>query len=210
MDTSAISRLLEPYGDLTTKQLEKTAAYLSLLLKWNAKVNLTAVRDPEKIVSRHFGESFFAARQLLTPEAETSVIDLGSGAGFPGLPLAIFAPRAVVTLIESNAKKTAFLNEVISALGLSNASVARQRGEDFAGSAALVTMRAVEKFENAVPTALRLVRPGGRLALMIGESQTSTAHSKAREVLWSDPVLVPGSNSRIILVGTKIGTNQSG
>lgn len=208
MDTAAISRLLRPYAELTPDQLEKVAIYLSLLLKWNAKVNLTAVRDAENIVARHFGESFFGARQLLTPRAESGVIDLGSGAGFPGLPLAIFAPRALVTLIESNSKKTAFLNEVVSALQLSNAKVARQRGEDFAGSAELVTMRAVEKFESAVPTALRLVRPGGRLALMVGESQVGTAHGAAREVTWSEPVLVPGSHSRVILVGTNVGKNQ--
>ena len=210
MHPDAISRLLEPYAALNSKQLEQTSSYLGLLLKWNAKVNLTGVRGTENVVARHFGESFFAARQLLPPEAETSVIDLGSGAGFPGLPLAIFAPRALVTLIEPNAKKTAFLNEVISALRLSNARVARQRGDHFAGSAELVTMRAVERFEAAVPIALDLVCHWGRLALMIGLSQTVMARTLTPKVSWSEPVQIPGSNSRVILVGTKVGKNQSG
>lgn len=210
MDPDAISRLLVPYATLDPKQLEQTMAYLDLLLKWNSKINLTSVRGAEDILGRHFGESFFAAHQLLTPEAETSVIDFGSGAGFPGLPLAIFAPRAVVTLIESNARKTAFLNEVISALRLSNARVAHRRGEDFLGSAELVTMRAVDRFETAVPVALDLVCQCGRLALMIGLSQTIVARTLAENVSWSEPVKIPGSNSRVILVGTKVGKKQSG
>lgn len=210
MDPDAISRLLVPYATLDPKQLEQTMAYLDLLLKWNSKINLTSVRGAEDILGRHFGESFFAAHQLLTPEAETSVIDFGSGAGFPGLPLAIFAPRALVTLIESNARKTAFLNEVISALRLSNARVAHRRGEDFLGSAELVTMRAVDRFETAVPVALDLVCQCGRLALMIGLSQTIVARTLAENVSWSEPVKIPGSNSRVILVGTKVGKKQSG
>src|SRR5260370_29016051 len=113
VDSATIARLLQPFATLDKQQLDQTSAYLDLLLKWNAKTNLTSVRVPEEIVTRHFGESFFAANLLLAPGRPQTVIDLGSGAGFPGLPMAIFAPAVQVALLESNARKAAFLNEVI-------------------------------------------------------------------------------------------------
>jgi 16S rRNA (guanine527-N7)-methyltransferase len=209
VDSVAIAGLLRPYAELNPQQLEQTITYLELLLKWNAKMNLTSVRDAEQIVTRHFGESFFAGRELVAVDAATSVIDLGSGAGFPGLPIAVLRPFAGVTLIESSTRKATFLNEVISALQLRNVRVARQRGESFVASADLVMMRAVEKFEAAIPIALNLVRPGGCLALMIGASQTSLAMRVAHEVTWAKTVAVPGSHSRVILGGIKADTNQT-
>ena len=203
VDTDSIAQLLRPFAELSLAQLEQTATYLGLLLKWNAKVNLTAVRDPEHIVTRHFGESFFAAQKLSIAGWNGSVIDFGSGAGFPGLPLAIFAPSAQVALIESNAKKATFLNEVISALELKNVRVARQRGENYLGSASLVTMRAVEKFQAAIPIVLNRVQPGGRLALMIGAGQVESAMELADKLNWSEAVSIPRSHSRVLLVGTK-------
>jgi len=204
VDTATIAGLLRPFAEPNPVQLEQTATYLNLLLKWNAKVNLTSVRGPRQMIMRHFGESYFAARELLSSEPAATVIDLGSGAGFPGLPLAMFEPAVQVTLIESNAKKVAFLNEVIAALKLGNVRVVRQRAEDYAGSADLVTMRAVERFEAAARIAIRLVRPGGgRLALMIGASQVGAAKQAVGELAWSTPREVPVSHSRILLVGTK-------
>jgi len=117
VDTAAIAHLLGPFVELEKSQLGNISIYIDLLLKWNARINLTAVRNPEEIVTRHFGESFFAAQLLLPSGLEGAVIDLGSGAGFPGLPLAMFAPAIQVTLIESNHRKAAFLNEVILPLG---------------------------------------------------------------------------------------------
>ena len=208
VDTATIAGLLRPFAEPSPVQLEQTAAYLELLLKWNAKVNLTSVRDPRQMITRHFGESYFAARELLSSEPAATVIDLGSGAGFPGLPLAMFEPAVQVTLIESNAKKVAFLNEVIAALKLGNVKVVRQRAEDYAGSADLVTMRAVERFEAAARIAIRLVLPGGRLALMIGASQVGAAKQAVGELAWSTPREVPVSHSRILLVGTKPRGNR--
>src|SRR5260370_11938917 len=91
VDSVAIAGLLRPYAELNPQQLEQTITYLELLLKWNAKVNLTSVRGAEQIVTRHFGESFFAGRQLVAVNAATSVIALGSGAGFPGLPIPVLS-----------------------------------------------------------------------------------------------------------------------
>ena len=207
LDTTTIAGLLRPFAEPTPTQLEQTAAYLNLLLKWNAKVNLTSVRDPRQMITRHFGESYFTARELLSSEPAATVIDLGSGAGFPGLPLAMFDPAVQVTLIESNAKKVAFLNEVIAALKLGNVRVVRQRAEAYAGSADLVTMRAVERFEAAARIAIRLVRPGGRLALMIGVSQVTATKQVVVGLAWANPREIPGSHSRVLLVGTKSRSN---
>ncbi len=203
MDTATIAALLIPFAELSPKQLAQTRRYLDLLLQWNARVNLTAVRKPEEIVTRHFGESFFAARMLFPEPQPASVIDLGSGAGFPGLPLAMFVPAARVTLIESNAKKAAFLNEAIRILALENARVFRGRAEAYPEKADLVTMRAVEKFEKALPVAVGLVRSGGRIALMIGASQLPQVRALASKVEWQDPWPVPGGRSRLLVAGIK-------
>jgi 16S rRNA (guanine527-N7)-methyltransferase len=203
VDSATIAGLLRPFATLSAQQLSRTSTYIELLLKWNAKVNLTAVRVPEEIVTRHFGESFFAATHLLATSGRETVIDVGAGAGFPGLPLAMFAPATHVALIESNARKAAFLNEAIAALELRNAKVVIQRAETYPGTANLVTMRAVEKFEKALPVALRLVGEGGRIALMIGCSQLATARALARGVSWNEPLPIPGGHSRVLAVGTK-------
>src|SRR5215469_18715636 len=103
LSEAAISGLLEPYLDPPPAILSRLSEYLDLLLKWNAKTNLTAIRNPEEIVRRHFGESLFAASALY-PTAGGSgetLIDFGAGAGFPGIPIKILVPSLGMTLIES-------------------------------------------------------------------------------------------------------------
>jgi 16S rRNA (guanine527-N7)-methyltransferase len=203
MNRNEIAALLRPFVELQPRQLDDISMYIDLLLKWNSRVNLTAVRKPEEMVQRHFGESFFVAARLLQPDDATSAIDLGSGAGFPGIPLAMFAPQARVTLIESNGKKAAFLNEAVRTLKLSNVTVFSRRAEDYSGQAQLVTMRAVEKFEKAAKVAVNLVEVGGRLALMIGAAQISAVEGISRNLAWQDGIPIPGGHSRVLLVGTK-------
>jgi 16S rRNA (guanine527-N7)-methyltransferase len=119
LSESAISDLLTPYLPLSVipaTLLPRLSTYLDLLLKWNARTNLTAIRDPEEIVRRHFGESLFAARHL-DPDT-VSLLDFGSGAGFPGLPIALLRPDIQVTLAESQNKKAAFLREAVRTLSL--------------------------------------------------------------------------------------------
>jgi 16S rRNA (guanine527-N7)-methyltransferase len=137
LSDSAIAELIAPYlPDPPASLLPQLSLYLDLLLKWNARTNLTAIRDPEEIVRRHFGESLFAARHLdantpdlntpdlNTPELNTpelgahTLLDFGSGAGFPGLPIALLRPDIQVTLAESQNKKATFLREVIRTLAL--------------------------------------------------------------------------------------------
>jgi 16S rRNA (guanine527-N7)-methyltransferase len=117
LSESQIANLLTPYlPEVPATLLPQLSTYLDLLLKWNARTNLTAIRDPEEIVRRHFGESLFAARHL-DPNTPT-LLDFGSGAGFPGLPVALLRPDIQVTLAESQNKKATFLREVVRTLNL--------------------------------------------------------------------------------------------
>lgn len=209
MESPRIADLLHPFLDhhLSGAQLNHISTYIDVLLRWNARINLTAVRDPEEIVTRHFGESLFAARHLVPSpdepaDARSHLIDLGSGAGFPGLPIKIWAPALKLTLIESRQKKATFLREVTRALTLTNVDVFSARGEDFPpGQGTIVTLRAVERFEQALPLAARLVAPGGRLALLIGSSQAPVARTLLPVFLWQDPIPIPLASSRVMLLG---------
>ena len=128
MDSARIAELLAPFlgaDGLSAHQLDQVSAYLDRLMRWNARMNLTSVRDPEQIVTRHFGESFFAAKQLLGREepAPKSATDIGSGAGFPGLPIKILAPSLRMRLVEAQHRKAIFLREVIRDLQLADCEV---------------------------------------------------------------------------------------
>jgi len=197
-----IAVLLRPFAELTEQQLASMLVYLSLLLKWNSRINLTAVRSAEEIVRRHFGESFFAAQTLVARDYAGTVIDLGSGSGFPGIPMAMYARNAQVTLMESNSKKAVFLNEVVRTLDLHNVRVFNRRAEDYSERAELVVMRAVEKFESSVPLAAGLVSQDGRLAMMIGKAQVDRVKDMLSSWRWLEPIVIPESQSRVLLVGT--------
>ncbi|MFZ0479144.1 MAG: RsmG family class I SAM-dependent methyltransferase [Terriglobales bacterium] len=294
MDSARIAALLEPFlgppcdRRLTTNDLDKISTYIDLLLRWNARINLTAIRIPEEIVTRHFGESFFLARHLFPrPEAAASaplgnlnsiipnglvlsaisqtdrsagapagssegappsppahsaptaghvagnrlsegdpqsggsrleaqipkltrVLDIGSGAGFPALPIKIWSPDIHLTLIESNHKKAAFLREVIRTLTLMNVNVIADRAENVlqrfasisstsAAAADVVTFRAVEKFERILPLAGRFLAPRGRLAVLISSVQLPAVESIER-MKWTTSN-IPESYMRLLSIG---------
>jgi len=208
MDAATISRRLQPFvspSRLSAEQLGRISIYIDILQRWNRKINLTAVRRPEEMVTRHFGESLFAARHLLRdlPLADppVRVIDVGSGAGFPGLPLKIYAPAIRLVLIESNQRKAAFLREVIRELKLGETEVFAGRAEDFSGRADLVTMRAVEKFQRSLSAAVRLVAPRSRVALLIGARQVDAAQRAQAGLVWEPALAIPGSSERVLAVG---------
>jgi len=195
-----IEPLLRPFlGDdtLSPNQLQAISTYVDLLMKWNARINLTSIRDSEQIVQRHFGESLFAARNLLTPDSAITVADVGSGASFPGIPIKLYAPGAHVTLIDAHGKKATFLREVIRGLALTNIDVFQGRAEVWTGTAELVTLRAVEKFEDVLPIAADHVSSGGRLALLIGAGQAPAA-SSSLPGQWSQALAIPESQQRVL------------
>jgi 16S rRNA (guanine527-N7)-methyltransferase len=229
VDTARIAALLDHFLEpsLLSSQLDQISTYINLLLRWNARINLTAIRHPEEIVTRHFGESFFMARHLfpaaapdfasiLAPEGAPSklrlgedvrVLDIGSGAGFPAIPLKIWAPHLHLTLIESNHKKAAFLREVARALTLTNVNVINDRAETVAArpdspQADFVTLRAVESFETILPHALTLLAPKATLALLIGAAQVPRL-AILSTLKWHPPINIPQSHSRVLSIGIR-------
>jgi len=215
---------------LPPAQLQSISTYIDILLRWNARINLTAIRDPDQIVTRHFGESLFAARHLFPLEAHvetaapgcpaerssaahgrpiagnrTSVADVGSGAGFPGLPIKLWAPHISLTLIESNQKKVAFLREVARALILTDINITNVRAEALSNATfSVVTLRAVESFEAILPVAAGLVAPAGSLALLIGIAQLDRARLALPQFAWSSPEPIPRSRNRILAVAHRL------
>ncbi len=217
MEIARIAELLVPFsGDeaLTPTLLAALQRYLDLLLRWNARMNLTAVRDPETIVTRHFGESLFAARVLLPgggAAACATLADVGSGAGFPGIPMKLFAPELELTLIESQQKKSTFLREVVRSLGLRGAQVFAGRAEQWDKTAELVTLRAVERFERALPIAAKLVAEDGRLGLLIGAGQVPMAQEVLGENWgWEEPARVSQSGTWVVLAGKRVRREAPG
>jgi 16S rRNA (guanine527-N7)-methyltransferase len=207
MDPARITELLVPYLRPDVLSPRSISIYIDILLRWNKRINLTAIRNPEEIVTRHFGESIFAARNLFPANqqraAKEHLADLGSGAGFPGIPIKIWAPGIELTLIESNQKKAAFLREVARGLGLTGIDVQNVRAEAVApGDFDVVTLRAVERITSALPIAARLLKRSGRLALLITSSQLDLIKSELPDFSWDQPIPIPQSQSRLLLIGT--------
>jgi 16S rRNA (guanine527-N7)-methyltransferase len=205
LTSAQITDALKPYGIAPSIGLIKgVRTYTELLLKWNRSISLTSVTDVEQILQFHFGESLFVLSML--PVEKSRLADVGSGAGFPGIPLAMASPTLTVTLIESNAKKYAFLNEVIRELKLRNVTALHSRmeeikapGQDFD----IVTARAVGKFEDLLRWAQKGLAPDGRIALWLG-SEDATDVSTDSRWKWSPPAPIPSSQRRYILMGSPI------
>lgn len=196
-----IASLLAPYYSQVIDNKEimgRLSDYLDLLVKWNARTNLTAVRDPEEMVTRHFGESLFAASVLqpLLPAAAT-LLDFGSGAGFPGVPIQLACPTFHVTLGESQNKKATFLREVVRSLALPS-EVWAQRVESMAADRQFdcVAMRAVDHMDDAIQAALPRVRSGGVLALLAGNRSPQPDPLQVLRLLATHPT--PGSQQTTV------------
>jgi 16S rRNA (guanine527-N7)-methyltransferase len=192
---------LDPLDDHTAGQFE---IYLSLFVRWNAKINLSSVRDEEGILSRHIVESIVVARSL--PNQIATLLDFGSGGGLPGIPIALCRPQIIVALAESNGKKAAFLQEAVRVLGIS-AKVHSDRAETVGAVFDCVIMRAVEKMPRAIRAAVNLVAPGGWLALMTTDAGLPELQLAAGEqFLWEPPIRLPSSESRILALGRQINS----
>ena len=188
---------------LSERQIEQLATHFALLVHWNRKINLTSIRRPEDIAVRHFEESLFLVK-LLRPEAGL-LVDIGSGAGFPGLPIKIACPAVTAVLLEPTIKKIAFLREVIRQCGLEGIEARAERLEqaargDLAGRASLVTLRAVALTPELLADLKKLLAPDGRLALFLG-AKDALALTASPEMQWDSPAPIPHSERRVILIG---------
>ena len=181
---------------------EKIDAYRALLLRWNTKIALTTITDPKEVVRFHFCESIFAIAAGQFQNGRLA--DVGSGAGFPGLAIALAAPSMDVTLIERNSKKAAFLLEVIRSVEIRNARVLHSSIEDVSTDTKFqyVTARAFGHFSDLTSWSADHMDEDGRLALWLGEEDLKLIVSRT-SFSWGDPVRIPGADKRILLIGEK-------
>ncbi len=206
ISTARIAKELEPYGLNADETLcSQIRSYIEMLLVWNRKMSLTAVTDPVEIVRFHFGESIFG----LTAGAiyDGRLADVGSGAGFPGLPIRLAHPSIKLTMIESNIKKCTFLREVSRKLGAEGVRVLNRRIEDLPFPLEderfdFISARAVGEFDSLLDLARRFLAKEGRLVLWIGHEDADRIRSgHSIPWKWADPVLIPNSIRRYLLSG---------
>jgi 16S rRNA (guanine527-N7)-methyltransferase len=178
--------------ELDDEQLAKLVAHLDLLDDWNARMNLTAIRDRPSQLTKHLLDSFTVLPYLVGQR----IADVGSGAGFPGIPLAIVEPARQFALIESTGKKCRFLEHVRDTLGLANVEVVQSRAENYRPEVRFDTVlaRAVGPVADLVKVAGALVVGGGRLLAMKGRHPADelAAHLKGWKVVAVHPLTVPG------------------
>jgi 16S rRNA (guanine527-N7)-methyltransferase len=182
-------------------QVWKIREYTALLLRWNRSVSLTSVTAPIDVVTRHFGESMVASKLL--PVEKCRLVDIGTGAGFPGLALKISCPGLKLDLVESNNKKCAFLAEVVRALGLSEVDIHAKRYEDIRPRdifADIVTCRAVGDFKGILRWSSAGLARRGHLVLWVG-AEDSTKIMRTTGWIWQTPQRLPESQRRFLLVG---------
>jgi len=208
MTPETIADLLQPYTAAAPEAdwpriYAQLAEYLALILKWNARTNLTAIRTPEEIVRRHFGESLFAGARLdASLGACPTLLDYGSGAGFPGLPIQLLRPDIQVTLAESQGKKAAFLREVVRTLALPT-EVWAARVESMPASRQFhtVAMRAVDKMDAAIAEAA--TRATHQLLILTTSAQPEIPGLSGHFRL-DEPVPLPESHAGVVLTARRI------
>lgn len=202
---------------LTQTQLNAFEQYSQELIAWNQRVNLTRIVEPEEIVVKHFLDSLSVCQALPDLSPGLSVVDVGSGAGFPGLPLKIVLPDIRLTLLESTRKKTAFLQHIIHILNLTNVTVLTARAEEAGQQSAhreqydVAVARAVSGLPTLAEYSLPLVKVGGMIIIQKGQhpAEEVKAATSALEILGGKlheilPVTVPGLNAeRHLLVISK-------
>ena len=178
--------------DLPDGSLERLCAHYELLIRWNRRMNLTRVTEPRDAARRHYGESLLLARLMGSPD---SVLDLGSGPGFPGLPIAALHIDAAVTLVESSERKAAFLREAARDWG--NVGVLCDRAENLREDAEWAVSRAVRLTPDLLSGLQGRVK---RLGVLCGRDSTSEL-AAVEGWTWEGPVELPWGERRIALLG---------
>jgi 16S rRNA (guanine(527)-N(7))-methyltransferase RsmG len=192
-----LKKELRQWMTLADGQIHRLWEHYEILLRWNAKINLTSIPPGEEMVIRHYCESLFFAAHLPGDPAVISVADLGSGAGFPGAPMAILRPGWHVTLIESNQRKAVFLRE--STRGLPNISVLARRAESTATTFDSLVARGVDPKE----VLKNVPRMAPRIGLMLSEDDF-LAIRNISGIAWSEPVRLPWGDRRICVYGVHV------
>jgi 16S rRNA (guanine527-N7)-methyltransferase len=207
---------------LSSKQVEMFEVYEKELLEWNEKFNLTAIRKPEEIRSKHFLDSLTVLQGFHTPKF-WKLIDIGTGAGFPGIPLKIVFPHLRLTLVESVGKKADFCRHIVDVLKLEKVEILQARAEDLGHIAGqreaydMAVARAVAALPVLAEYLLPLVKVGGRMIAQKGESAPAEVHAAehAVKVLGGrvqqlKPVVLPGvADERFLVLIDKVAGTPS-
>lgn len=202
--------------NLQEKDVHKFYSYMNLLLEWNEKINLTAITEMDDVILKHFIDSITVLRYI---DENNSVVDVGTGAGFPGIPIAILKPNCEITLLDSLNKRILFLKDVIEKIELKNAKTVHSRAEDFGQSRAnrekfdVSISRAVANLAVLVEYLLPLVKVGGRCICMKGanaDEEIDNAKFAIKQlggkIVKVEKLNLPGSDmERTIVVIEKIG-----
>lgn len=216
LETFVLADIATELGlELDSGQLEQFRLYTDELLRWNARLNLTAITDEREIAQRHFGDALRLA--LSWGDPPQSLIDIGAGAGFPGIPLKILRPTLRLTLVESIEKKAAFLRHVIEVLGLAEVTVIPARAETIGRDPVhreaydIATARAVAELRVLAEYCLPLCRVGGRFLAPKGADVAAELHDAeyaitllGGHVAAVEPVVLAGVQPRTLVVIEKI------
>jgi 16S rRNA (guanine527-N7)-methyltransferase len=199
IESAIVSAGLPSLSPSTSEQL---ATYLELLLRWNSKLNLTAVREPSEIIRRHFVECVQCAQAI--PGEVRTLLDFGSGAGLPGIPISIVRPEINVILGESQGKKSVFLREAVRTLRL-NAEIYEGRIEKMPPERAFdaITLRAVDKMADACSLASQKLAPGGWLLVFATDSTRRDLESALPQIEWIRELAVSTLKQGVVLIGQK-------
>lgn len=177
---------------VSREQAQILEAHYHLMTKWNQVLNLTRIEDVDEVVRRHYGEALFLARQL--PAGNLRIADIGSGAGFPGFPVAVVRPDCQVTLIESHQRKAVFLKE--ASRGLPSVRVSAKRAEAVAEEFDWAISRAVSY--DGLSKSLNKLAP--HAALLTGAEPPPDRLG----FVWNEPILLPGSDdARFLRIGKR-------
>jgi 16S rRNA (guanine527-N7)-methyltransferase len=188
-----LGRELSGLVPLTEAQVSRLEQHYDLMMRWNQRMNLTSIRTVEEGVTRHYCESLFVGSQLNLPEGST-LVDVGTGAGFPGIPIAILRPEFKISLVESHQRKAVFLREATRQIP--TVRVLAVRMESLAESFDLLVSRAVE-----VNTLLpHLPKLATRAALMLGQDDIGRLSGK-QDWKWQEPIKIPWGDRRYLLMG---------
>jgi 16S rRNA (guanine527-N7)-methyltransferase len=178
--------------------------YLSCLARWNARMNLTAIQAPVDVLKTLLGESFFAG--ALVKEPEGPILDIGSGAGFPGLAMAVCRPELELILLEPRKKRAAFLAALRRELGLAGVSVWNRTLEecvpgDFSELPTVLTMRAVGAITKVVGFGIRFLGGSRRIVLFSSIRTAKATMEDIKEVCWLPPSPIPWNPEHLVLLG---------
>jgi 16S rRNA (guanine527-N7)-methyltransferase len=190
-----LHRELNPWMSLTELQIGQLYQHYRLLVQWNQRMNLTTVKPGPEMVIRHYCESLLFAAHLPSKNDQISLLDLGSGAGFPGVPMAVLRPDWYFALVESSKRKAVFLRE--SSRHLQNVSVLAERMEQVGQPSDWIVARAVDPEE----VLLNVPRLASNIGLMLGEDDFSSIRQDSR-IAWAEPVRLPWGDRRLCVYGS--------